>query len=127
VTDLYELDDREPESPDPPTLEDIEAAYIEYCAVTPHEEAAAYLDVVLDAFEGLLAEVKHWRGLATTQEYALTPLEAPTPIHDDEMHLMKNGSAVSAARVAEREKCRAWVREVHRGPWVHLPDNEPPF
>lgn len=122
-------EDREPEPPeppDPPTLEDIEAAYTAYCVATPHEEAAAHLDVVLDAFEGLLAEVKHWRGLATTHEFALTPLEAPTPIHDDEMHLMRNATPVSAERVAEREKCKAWTRDVHRGPWVEL-STDPPF
>lgn len=114
-------------------LEDLEAAYNQYCVDTPHEEAQASLDVLLDAVPGLIDELRaarefmaRWQAMPISDEYAITPAGSPSPDIDDE-HVWTAEHLAEAELVSDRFTCQAWTRRVHCEAWRPLADNEPPF
>jgi hypothetical protein len=126
----------EPQAPErePVTLEQIQAAYAAYArkwrrpnpdADQPEiaEEAASWLLDV--AMPQLLAELLDWRRLKIGgNEYAVTfeptpPDEAECPIHLPEKGARQLADEAPAGLL--------WGRTTWAGPWLPLPDNEPPF
>mgnify|MGYP001569969227 CR=1 FL=1 len=118
------IDDRDPEPPEPPTLDELEAAHRVWLktpdGVGDGPQAASF---VLDSLPFLFAELRRWRGLEATQEY-----RSYAPCTDGCDHpgaVMPSPTPEQALRMAEHLGGQAQVRTVYATEWAEI--NEPPF